>query len=121
MGCPVCRLHAPRPSACVLYVTATEAALCLTLCCPACRMHGKVHDTAVAGEAQVAKATINCPHLRYPMTGVGANISLQDDALQVGLPSLPQIQGRQGTTASLQPQGLRRAAVLCRAPVLLPS
>lgn len=58
------------------------------LSCPACRMHGKVHDTAVAGEAQIAKATIICPHLRYPMTGVGANISLQDDALQVGLPSL---------------------------------
>ena len=59
-----------------------------------------MHDTAVAGEAQIAKATINCPHLRYPMTGVGANISLQDDALQVGLPSLlhsaDPIKGRQG-------------------------
>ena len=51
-------------------------------------MHGKVHDTAVAGEAQIAKATIICPHLRYHMTGGGANISLQGDALQVGLPSL---------------------------------
>ena len=69
-----------------------------------------MHDTAVAGEAQIGKATINCPHLRYPMTGVGASISLQDDALQVGLPSLlhsaDPIQHRQGTTTSLQPQGL---------------
>ena len=83
------------------------------LCCPACRMHGKVHDTAVAGEAQIAKATINCPHLRYPMTGVGANISLQDDALQVGLPNLlhsvDPVQGRQHV-GSLKGQGGRLSA-----------
>ena len=106
MGCPACWLHAPRLSACVLYVTGTKAALCLTLCCLAfCRMHGKVHDTAVAGEAQIAKATINCPHLRYPMTGVGANILLQDDALQVTLPSVLHSadpdRGKQGTAASV--------------------
>ena len=47
------------------------------------RLHGRPASLALDGGAQVGKATITSPFLKYPMTNVAASVNLADNVLQV--------------------------------------
>lgn len=49
----------------------------------ACRVSGQQSQAVVEGSAQLRKASIYCPHLKYPMTNVHADIHMANNRLQV--------------------------------------
>ena len=49
-----------------------------------CRVSGQQSQPVVEGSAQLRKASIYCPHLKYPMTNVHADIHMANNRLQVG-------------------------------------
>ena len=53
------------------------------LCGRACRVSGQQEQPVVEGSAQLRKAAIYCPHFKYPMTNVHADITMANNLLQV--------------------------------------
>ncbi|KAK9804274.1 hypothetical protein WJX72_004315 [[Myrmecia] bisecta] len=47
------------------------------------RVHGALARPTVEGNAQINRAGIFCPMLKYPMTNVGATVSIRNDVLKV--------------------------------------
>lgn len=53
----------------------------------ALRVHGPLTRPAVSGAAHCARASVACPAvLKFPMTGLGANVRFADNAVVVGPP-----------------------------------
>lgn len=53
--------------------------------CWMCRVSGQQSQPVVEGSAQLRKASIYCPHLKYPMTNVHADIHMANNRLQVDM------------------------------------
>ena len=53
------------------------------------RVSGQQEQPVVEGSAQLRKAAIYCPHLKYPMTNVHADIKMANNHLQVSQPVSP--------------------------------
>lgn len=52
-------------------------------CGHVCRVSGQQEQPIIEGSAQLRKAAIYCPHFKYPMTNVHADINMANNHLQV--------------------------------------